>query len=427
MVNPDLPGGYRACPARGVRWRCELTVADEERLIACILLPHFFWQVAARASTHLENLPVIVTSRSDGRPDRTVIDTSPSLTGVLRGMPVEQALSRSPEAVLVDADIPAAEALFDSVMAALEQVSPEIEAAGPGTAYLGIRGLERLYGGDGRTVQVISSVVKDATGLDLRIGIGPSKWMAYIAAIYSHQGRAYKLTRSSTKFLKSLPVSLLPVEPKTIVRMDEFGLTELGHISSKPRGAIHAQFGSDGALAWDLSNGIDHSPLIPRQFVSTVSEYLELPDPTVNLINIIAGIESLLARAFSRPLLRNRHARRCAVHAQVFGSVPWFFEVAFKEPVGSKSDALFAIKTKLDTLTIPGPVEDLRVTLSGLTAESGRQESMWLDVKRQDDLWQAIAQLEERIGEPPPIYRVQAMKQDSKVPEWRNALIQLSH
>jgi DNA polymerase-4 len=395
--------------------------------IACVQLPHFFWQMASQENRLLANVPVIVASNTPGHPDRTVIDTSPLLTGVLRGMPIEQARSRSPEAVVIDADIPTAETLFDKVLDALEQIGPDVEPSEPGTAYISINGLERLYGGDPRLVEVIATAIRNIADFDMRIGIGPSKWLAYVAAVYSQPGKAYKLTRASQKFLESLPVTLLPIEPKTIIRMDEFGLTQLGHISSKPRGAVHTQFGSDGALAWDLANGIDRSPLVPRQFIPTVSEYLELPDATVNLINIVSGIESLLARAFSRPLLRNRHARRCAIQAQVFESVPWIFEVAFKEPVGSKSDALFAVKTKLDTLTVPGPLEDLRITLSGLTAESGRQESMWLDVKRQDDLWQAISQLEERIGEPPPIYRVQTMKSDSKVPEWRSALVQLSH
>jgi hypothetical protein len=114
------------------------------------------------------------------------------------------------------------------------------------------------------------------------------------------------------------------------------------------------------------------------------------------------------------------------LQAEVFEAAPWTLEVVFKEPAGSKADALFAVKAKLDTVTMPGPLEDLRITLLELTGEPSRQESMWLDVQRQNDLSQAIAQLQERIGEPPPIYRVQELKPDSKVPEWRSALVQLS-
>lgn len=404
-----------------------MAVHSDTRRFACVLLPHFYWQAAALRKPDLRDLPVIVASGSQGSALRAVADTSPKVSGVLPGMALDQALSRNPEAVLTEADIPAAEALFEEVLAALEKVVPDVEPQGLGTAYAGVHGLERLYGDDGSVVQVISRAVRQVGELDLRIGIGPSKWLAYVAAVHSKPGTAYRLTGSSSRFLESLPATTLPVDPRTIARMEEFGLTRLGHISPMPRGAVHAQFGADGALAWDLANGIDNSPLIPRRVVETVTEYMEFSDPTVNLLSIVAGIESLLARAFSRPLLNNRHARRCALQAQVFEAVPWTLEVAFKEPAGSKSEALLAVKAKLDTVTVPGPLEDLRVTLIGLTGEPSRQESMWLDVRRQNDLWQAIAQLEERIGEPPPIYRVQKMKADSKVPEWRDALVQLSH
>jgi DNA polymerase-4/protein ImuB len=100
--------------------------------------------------------------------------------------------------------------------------------------------------------------------------------------------------------------------------------------------------------------------------------------------------------------------------------------VAFKEPAGSKVKALFAIKAKLDGIALPGPLEDMRLTLSGLTGEAGRQESLWTEIRRDQQLHDAVDQLESRLGAAPPLYQVREMEPWSRIPERRHALVQLS-
>ena len=141
---------------------------------------------------------------------------------------------------------------------------------------------------------------------------------------------------------------------------------------------------------------------------------------------ILSGIESLLSRAYTRAELARRYARQAIVESRVFRHPPWTMRVAFKEPAGSGPNALFGIKTKLDTVAIPGPLEDMRITLSGLTGEAGRQESMWTEVKRSQRMEEAIKQLRSRLGGPPPIYKVRELEPWSRIPERRHALVQLS-
>ena len=100
--------------------------------------------------------------------------------------------------------------------------------------------------------------------------------------------------------------------------------------------------------------------------------------------------------------------------------------VAFKDPAGNKNQALFAIKSKLDIAEIPGPLEDMRLTPSGITGEAGRQESMWKEVKRDTDLQETISQLRSRLRMAPPIYQVKELEPWSRIPERRYALVQMS-
>ena len=261
---------------------------------------------------------------------------------------------------------------------------------------------------------------------DARIGVGENKWLAYIAAAASSSGRGLKITGEPGRFLARFPVELLPVDFKLITRLHGFGLHTMGDIAALPPGAMQAQFGHDGTLVSDLANGIDHRPLVARRTEEAVSEYMEFPDATVSMAAILPAIESLLSRAYTRPQLIRRYAREAKLEANVLRRPPWTMRVAFKEPAGSRTKALFSIKAKMDGLALPGPIEDMRLTLSGLTGEAGRQESLWTEVRRDQKLQEAVSQLQARLGVPPPVYQIRELEPWSRIPERRHALVQLS-
>ena len=68
----------------------------------------------------------------------------------------------------------------------------------------------------------------------------------------------------------------------------------------------------------------------------------------------------------------------------------------------------------------------MHLTLSGITGEVGRQESMWRDVKRDYDLQETFKQLNRRLKVTPPIYQVRELEPWSRIPERRYALVQLN-
>jgi len=338
-------------------------------------------------------------------------------------MPLTEALSRNKGVRLIEPDIPRYRLIFERILKALETRVPDVEDAGLGVAYAGIWGLEKLYGDDARVIHVLASA---AARFDLRIGVGENKWLAYVAASTSRPGSARKVVGEPGRFMSRFPVELLPVEYRTVQRLHSFGLHRMEDIAALPRGAMQAQFGKTGALAWDLANGFDDRPLLPRRTQEAVSEHLTFPDATASMAAILPAIESLLSRAFNHPRLAKRYARETLLEAQVLRRPPWTLRVAFKEPAGAPVKALFAIKAKLDGVALPGPLEDMRLTLTGLTGEAGRQESLWTEVLREQQLHDAVTQLQARLGTPPPIYRVRELEPWSRIPERRHALIQLS-
>jgi len=354
---------------------------------------------------------------------RIVLAASPDLTDVMPGMPLAEAAARHRRVLVIEADTPLYALVFDEIIENLERLVPDIEAASPGLAYVGIWGLEGLYGNDAQVVRLLAGAVD---GFDLRIGVGDNKWVAYAASLLSRSNSGRKVTGEPGGFLDKFPVDSLPIPYQLIKQLHAFGLTTIGHIADIPRGPMEAQFGKIGGTAWELANGIDNRPLLPKHSVLGVSEHLDFPDPTISMATIVPAIESLLGRAYGRSQLARRFARQASIQSQVFQHAPWTMRVAFKDPAGNKNQALFAIKSKLDIAEIPGPLEDMRLTLSGITGEAGRQESMWKEVKRDTDLQETISQLRSRLRIAPPIYQVKELEPWSRIPERRYALVQMS-
>ncbi len=414
------------------------------KALACLRMPNFPWQVEVARKPELHGRSAIVAGKAldlseeltpvsmktavrgsgaNSLSTRVVLAASPDLTDVMPGMPLMEAASRHQGVLIIEADIPLYALVFDDIIENLERLVPDIEAAAPGLVYVGIWGLEGLYGDDAHVVRLLANAIDS---FDLRIGVGDNKWLAYAASLLSRSNSGRKVTGEHGRFLDRFPVDSLPMPYSLIKRLHAFGLTTMGHIADMPRGPMEAQFGQAGGTAWDLANGIDDRPLIPKRSILGVSEHLDFPDPTTSLATIVTAIESLLSRAYGRPQLYRRFSRQASIQSQVFQHAPWTTRVAFKDPVGNKNQALFAIKSKLDMAVIPGPLEDMRLTLSGITGEAGRQESMWKEVKRDEDLQETISQLRTRLRMAPPIYQVRELEPWSRIPERRFALVQLS-
>jgi len=101
----------------------------------------------------------------------------------------------------------------------------------------------------------------------------------------------------------------------------------------------------------------------------------------------------------------------------------WERNVAFKESIGDPGRALLTFKNLLTLLPPPGPVEDLTLTLGGMTGEAARQGSLFTEVRQLDQLKEALRQIEVVLGKRPPIYQLKDREPWSRMPEERRILL----
>jgi DNA polymerase-4 len=389
--------------------------------IMCVLLPHFPLRCESLRYPEINLNSAAVTMASGSQ--KQILDYSPDLSRLERGMPVAQALSLYENLALIHADAPYYQAVFDAILDALETSSPLVEGADLGEVYIGADGLQSIYKTDDILVRAVRETIP--AGFEARIGIARGKFPACLAAWHSPQGGYRILGEDLAAFLKDLSCDLLPVSLKTRARLHEYGLHTLGQIAAMPVGPLQAQFGPEGLRICELALGQDETALIPRVTEEVIAESTMLPTVTVSLDIMLMAIEAMLARAFVRLEARGRGISRINLWTLSLLREHREKDINFKEPAMNVKTALTRIRHVMESCPQPGPVEQLGIKVTGLGRQKGKQKSLFTEVRAQEHLLEDVRQLEFRLGGP-QVYSVKEVEPWSRIPERRYALIPLS-
>jgi DNA polymerase-4 len=130
----------------------------------------------------------------------------------------------------------------------LQRFSPVVVMASLDEAYLDFGGTDRLYPVSLLPVaETIRDAVREATGLDCSIGIGPNRMIAKLASDQA-KPRGLMEVRAGWEqgFLAGLALSAMPgVGPKTAARWSELGLTDVWQIQQMDEAALARLIGPD--------------------------------------------------------------------------------------------------------------------------------------------------------------------------------------
>src|SRR6266511_2308853 len=279
--------------------------------VACVAVPHFLVAVERRDDPTLRGRPVVVGGRPDERKEVADCSVEAMARGVRQGMSLREALSRCPEAVFVEAHAERYRTVMTQMVSALLELSPLVELAGPGMLYVGIDGRWPDLplplgegGGEGvpsslnsqpdpferDLVDAIVAAAERASGLQVRVGVADGKFVSYVAAMKglgdnrttpspppSPRGRGSSPIVPPGKgaaMVGGLSLDDLPVSAEMRRRLQLFGLRSVADLARLPKGAVSAQFGKEGARAWELARGVDRSPIVPYQPPRLVTERL---------------------------------------------------------------------------------------------------------------------------------------------------------
>jgi nucleotidyltransferase/DNA polymerase involved in DNA repair len=417
--------------------------------VACFYVEEFAVAIARRDDPRLRKRPVVIGGSPEEHVAVTGCSREAAEAGVAVGMPLRRALALCPSAVFLPLQEGAIRAEWTCLTDLLCLYSPTVEAITPGHAHFDVRGLAKMAGLDEETwVADLHESASSNSGLPVRLAAADTVFAAHAAAITLnsrfeiHDSRLNESERKrgrskedpvqswvvvpeglSREYLGTLPVEVLPLPPQMHQKLRRFGLNWLGQVAELPFSAMQAQFGHDGARAWELANGRDHSAIVPRREEVRITEALDLPAPTALSEPLVVGTRALLQKALQRHEVRGQSLRRLDWKLGLESGEQLTRRTVFREPTNDAARMLFALKAKIERLQLPAAAVSLEVTLSGLCSEYGHQSNLWpIGPRRRRELVEAIEQLNTREGDP-QVFRIVEVQPWSRIPERQLALV----
>src|SRR5439155_15431697 len=181
-------------------------------LAACVWIPLFPLRCEEARQGGLANYPTALLA-----PDTTrklwQVSSLARHAGVKPGMTVSQAIGLCPTLRLIEPDPVHYDERFSSLLSSLNDVSPVVEPAELGFAYLGTDGLAGIYGSQPKIIEAIRLTVGRSDGRTVRLGFGLGKFVAWVAATRSKPDEAVIVPMGAERaFLASQPISVLPLD-----------------------------------------------------------------------------------------------------------------------------------------------------------------------------------------------------------------------
>jgi DNA polymerase IV len=215
-----------------------------KRVIAHLDCDAFYATVELLRRPELAGKPVIVA----GSGPRAVVTTASYEArrfGVGSAMPASRARRLCPEAITIPPDFTAYRETSTKVWEAVGERLDRVQQLGLDEAYADLTGIEKPL----RVLREVVAAVKEATGIVVSVGVGPSRLIAKCCsdlgkpAGFVAMGREEACVRFATA-----PTSRVPgIGPKTADRLAELGIRTLGQLQQADAEHLAGRFGANTA------------------------------------------------------------------------------------------------------------------------------------------------------------------------------------
>jgi DNA polymerase-4/protein ImuB len=354
---------------------------------------------------------------------------------------VSQAIGLCPTLELVEPDPVRYDELFSRLLAALGSVSPVIEPVELGRVFVGMDGLEGLYGPPEQQVENILYVVRGPwlpTGTDhaprtthfsFRLGWGAGKFVSWVAATCARPGEAVIVHPGDEgRFLAAQPLSVLPLDADMHRRLRQLGLRTLADLAALPEEAVVSQFGAPGRRGWRLAAGALHEPVVGREMPEPIVAGVTFFSPVADWEMLLQSLGQLIERALRHPRRAGWRVRVVRVRAALEHGASWMIAAVLKDPSADRTHILAPLKIRLELAPPPKAVERLSIEFTDFapgTAELqlfARDASAAARAGRRRALRNAVQEIKLRLRRAMLLHVVEVQPW-SRLPERRYALI----
>lgn len=252
----------------------------------------FHVEVARQADPSIAEQPVLVGGDPTKRGKVVAASADLRALGIEDGMNLAEALDRAPHARWIRTDMRRARAISGVLRAAVREEVEEVEVEGLAGFYM------RAPRDPAAALELagrLESRVRERTGLPLRLGIAPVRFLARLAAEDAGRCGAKLIAAEQLEpYLMSQPLERLPgVGPKTAARLAELGAVDVPGLRDLGLERLEVLLGKHGRSLWLLACGEDPKPLRVKRHPDTLSRVETLDDPTADRNELTASIARL--------------------------------------------------------------------------------------------------------------------------------------
>jgi len=225
----------------------------------------FFASVEQLDAPDLRGRPVIIGNSMRGVASAASYEAR--AFGVHSAMPIARARRLCPAGVFLPVRMSRYKEISVQVMSVLQDFSPVVEQASVDEAYLDISGTERLFGPPQDLARALKDRIKTEIGLTCSAGIAPVRFLAKIASDWDKpDGLTVVEPDRVQEFLSRVPVDKIPGIGKRA--REELRLLQVNmvpDILNFSEAFWIDRFGKRGAVLYRKAQGIDPTPVRPRQ------------------------------------------------------------------------------------------------------------------------------------------------------------------
>jgi len=254
-----------------------------EKAVLHLDLDCFFVECERLHNPALKGKPVIVGGNS-----RRGVVASASYEarkfGVRSAMPMQAALQRCPDAIVVKGDFEEYAKQSGIVTDIIEEAAPLFEKASIDEFYLDLTGMDKYVGCALWSKELRERVIRES-GLNLSGGLAVNKTVSKISTGEAKPNNLHLVAPGNDKnYMAPLSILKMPsIGKDTYERLTVRGVRTIGSLSQVSPNLLERQFGKHGIAIWKKANAIDDSPIVPYRDQKSMSTQRTFQEDTIDI------------------------------------------------------------------------------------------------------------------------------------------------
>jgi impB/mucB/samB family C-terminal domain len=260
--------------------------------------------------------------------------------------------------------------LWEEMLDVLDAVSPLVEDASAGRAFLDMHGVAGSV--DAWVTQTRGVLAR--FGIALRVGAGANKIAAYAAARLA-DGSVWE-PGSERRRLAPLPLRVLEIEPEIVERLRLLGIERLGELAALAHGPFVRRFGVAAARWHELARGIDNRPFVPRPLAVAIEAAIFGEGRAADEAQVLFALRMLLARICTDLERCGKRAGALHLAVELEDAEAHTFDVPLALPTAHERSLFELLRAKLEGATFNAPIVGLRLAARQLE-EGGEAQALF--------------------------------------------------